>query len=278
MTAPRLRSTSTPRLLVVGSLLLAACHHQAPAPAPAPQQPAQARAPVAVAVTDGASLLRAMHDRYPAWYRTLTFVQKTTIYRPGGGELAQTWYEAASLPGNLRIDTDLASKSGTLYARDSIFRVSNGRLVAADTGLNELLVLGFDVYAQQPGRTAGQLRRLGYDLSVIHEDSWRGRPVYVVGAARGDTTTKQFWVDQGDLLFVRLLERGPRGHVDLRFDRYQRLGKGWLAMEVLQMVNGKPSLREEYSDPRADVALPETLFDPRQWGAAHWIKPSPARH
>lgn len=266
----------TPRLLVVGLLFFAACHRQPetrpPAPAtPRPQEPAK------VVVTDGSSLLRAMRERYPNWYRTLTFVQKTTLYRPSGGELNQTWYEAAALPGRLRIDTDLGAKSATVFARDSIFSVSGGKLVRADTGLNELLVLGFDVYAQDAARTAAQLRRLGFDLSRIREDTWRGKPVYVVGAARGDTLTKQFWVDKENLLFVRLLERSPRGPVDLRFDRYQKLGQGWIAMEVLQLVGGKPSLREVYTDPRADVSLPDGLFNARQWPTAHWAKPSPPR-
>ncbi len=259
-------------------LLVVACHRQPPAsaPAPTPAKPAPAR-PAPVAINSGTSLVRAMHDRYPDWYRTLTFVQKTTLYRPNGGEIAQTWYEAASLPGRLRIDTDLSAKSGTLFARDSIFAISGGKLVRADTGLNELLVLGFDVYTQSAARTEAQLRRLGFDLSRFHEGSWQGRPVYVVGATRGDTLTKQFWVDRENLLFVRLLERGPRGRVDLRFDQYERLGRGWIAMEVLQLVNGKPTLREEYSDPRADVALPEALFDPRQWTTTHWARPGRSR-
>lgn len=218
-----------------------------------------------------------MHDRYPSWYRTVTFVQKTTLYPAKGGEIVQTWYEAASLPGRLRIDTDLEAKSGTLFARDSIFGISGGKLVRADTGLNELLVLGFDVYTQSAARTEAQLRRLGFDLAKFHEASWQGHPVYVVGAARGDTLTKQFWVDRENLLFVRLLERGPRGHVDLRFNDYQQLGHGWIAMEVLQLVNGKPALREQYSDPHADVALPDALFDPRRWTTTHWAQPGRSR-
>jgi hypothetical protein len=269
------------RAIVAGALavilLLGACHRQPPAGAPPPApKPAPTR-PAPVAITSGATLVSAMRDRYPSWYRTLTFVQKTTLYRPNGGEIVQTWYEAASLPGRLRIDTDLAAKSGTLFAHDSIFAISGGKLVRADTGLNELLVLGFDVYTQSAARTEAQLRRLGFDLSRFHEGSWQGRPVYIVGAARGDTLSKQFWVDRENLLFVRLLERGPRGRVDLRFDRYERLGQGWIAMEVLQLVNGKPTLREEYTDPRADVPLPDALFDPRKWTATHWARPSRSR-
>jgi hypothetical protein len=188
----------------------------------------------------------------------------------------QTWYEAASLPGRLRIDTDLASKSGQLFAHDSIFSIANGRLVRGDAGLNELLMLGFDVYTQPSARTADQLRGLGFDLSKSHDDTWQGKPVLVVGAAAGDTATKQFWVDRDDLLFVRYIGPSARGRNDVRFDRYTRLGNGWIAMEVLQVVNGRPTLREQYSDVHIDVPLSEALFDPRQWATVrHWsAKPS----
>src|SRR6185369_16320132 len=128
----------------------------------------------------GEAVLRAMHDRYAGkWYRTLTFTQKTTSTLQSGGELVQTWYEAAQFPGKLRIDTDLKSKSGTLYARDSVFTFNAGKQVSADTGYNPLLVLGFDVYAQPTNRTISILRRLGYNLDLVHESVWLGKPVYV---------------------------------------------------------------------------------------------------
>ncbi len=50
---------------------------------------------------DGVELIGQMRERYLGkWYRTLTFVQKTTL--PDGK--VETWYEAAELPGKLRID------------------------------------------------------------------------------------------------------------------------------------------------------------------------------
>lgn len=280
MTVSPIRFSTTPRRLVVGLFVLfTACHKQAPAPAPSPA-PSRTRAPAPTreAIDNGNALLRAMRERYPNWYRTLTFVQRTTITPPSGGELVQTWYEAGELPGRLRIDTDLSTKSGTLFARDSIYSFSAGKLVRADSGLNALLVLGFDVYRQPAARTEAQLRRLGFKLGTIHEATWRGRPVYVVGATRGDSTTKQFWVDKQDLLFLRLLERGPQGHVDVRFEKYARVGQGWIAMQVVQLVNGKQRLIEEYSDVHVNVPLDADLFSPSDWASAeHWAKPTGAR-
>lgn len=277
------RLFSTPRRSVAGLLLLAACQPRssvAPTPAPAsgpPPESAPRVEPAPARALDGRAVLTAMHDRYPAWYRTLTFVQRTTIYRDNG-QLVQTWYEAAALPGRLRIDTDLGAKSGQLFAHDSIFSIANGRLSRADPGLNDLLVLGFDVYTQPVEQTARQLTGLGFDLTKTHDDTWQGKRVFVVGASAGDTTSKQFWVDRDDLLFVRYVGRSVRGHNDVRFDRYERIGSGWIAKEVVQIVNGRTTLREEYSDVRIEVPLSDALFDARQWSTAmHWYTKPPAR-
>lgn len=214
-----------------------------------------------------------MHDRYAdKWYRTLTFVQTTTLTR-GGGPIVQTWFETADLPGRLRIDTNLGTKSGAMYARDSVFSFADGKLVHADTGYNELLILGFDIYTQPAARTDAVLHHLGIDLSKIHEGTWRGEPVYVVGAERGDTLSKQFWVDRDKLLFVRLLEKTPRGYTDFRFNKYERAAGGWIATEVEQFVNGSRVLLEEYRDVKTNVPLPIKFFDPREWTTApHWSR------
>jgi hypothetical protein len=262
----------TPRRLVAGLLIfMGACHKAPPVakPAPAPVR----EPPKPVGITDGPSLIAAMRTRYPNWYRTLTFIQKTTVTGASGNEIVSTWYEAGTVPGRLRIDTDLASKSGTLFARDSVFAFNAGKLVRSDAGLNELLVLGFDVYRQPESKTEAQLRSRGFDLTRLHEGMWQGRTVYVVGAVRGDTTAKQFWIDKERLLFVRLIEGSPQGRADVRFEQYQPLGGGWIAAEVVQLVNGKRRLREEYSSIRADVPLSDALFDPAQWTTApHWAK------
>jgi hypothetical protein len=256
-------------------LVAAACHRR---PATTPSVPPATPAPRPVpAVTTGEAVVRAMHDRYAGkWYRTITFTQKTTVRLASGSEIVQNWYEAGLLPGRLRIDTDLRSKSGTLFARDSVYSFANGRLASADTGLNELLVLGFDVYAQSANRTISQLRRRGFDLDQVHESTWQGKPVYVVGAARGDTTSKQFWIDRDRLLFLRLIMRTRQGRSDFRFNQYVESGGGWVAVEVVQMTNGRRVLLEEYSDVRTNVPLSESLFDAKEWSTApHWSRTNP---
>jgi hypothetical protein len=223
----------------------------------------------APAIIDGAAVVRAMYARYAGkWYSTLIFSQTTTITRPTG-TLVQTWLEAGKLPGRLRIDTDSLGQTGVIYAGDSVYSFSAGKLAATRQGRNELLVLGFDVYAQPPEVTIAVLRGLGVDMSKMHRTTWEGRPVFVVGAAEGDWTSKQFWVDEERLLFVRLLQQtvlqtGPRND-DIRFQKYVQHGGGWVAEEVVMLSDGKPRLHEEYANVRVNVGLDEALFDPKKW-------------
>ena len=246
-------------------------------PAPKPPAPAPAKA-VAAAPASGTDVVRAMHDRYAgAWYRSLTFIQKSTIWLPSGGTLVQTWLEAGKIPGRLRIDTDSLRQGGVIYAGDSVFAFAGGHLARADTGMNDLLLLGFDVYMQPPEKTVAVLQRQGYNLSKLSHSTWEGRPVYVIGASAGDTTSKQFWIDEERLLFVRLVEprRTPSGtrRDDIRFQKYVRHGGGWVAEEVMMYRDGRPSLREEYASVRIDVPLLDALFDPKQWSTVeHWYR------
>ena len=57
---------------------------------------------------------------------------------------------------------------------------------------------------------------------------------------------------------------------ETQFNKYQKLGGGWIAPEVIFMVDGKVVTTEIYSDMRADVKLDPKLFDPQSWTTVHW--------
>jgi hypothetical protein len=222
---------------------------------------------------DGVEVISRMRERYLGkWYRTLTFVQKTTL--PDGK--VEKWYEAAELPGKLRIDiAPLEGKNTILFRNDSLYEFKAGKLTESTPLIHPLMVLGFDVYAQPLDKTVGQLRELGFDLSKVHEAEWEGRPAYVVGAAAGDTVARQFWIDQERLYFVRMLEPGkkdPAARVETQFNKYIAMGQGWLETEVRFMVNGETKMLEEYSDPKASVKLDPAIFDPSRWVAPGWVR------
>jgi hypothetical protein len=221
---------------------------------------------------DGVEVITRMRERYLGkWYRTLTFVQKTTL--PDGK--VETWYEAAELPGKLRIDiAPLAGKNTILFRNDTLYEFKGGKLTETKPLIHPLMVLGFDVYAQPLDKTIGQLRELGFDLSKVHQAEWQGRPAFVVGATAGDTVARQFWIDQERLYFVRMVEPGkkdPAARVETRFNKYIPMGQGWLETEVRFMVDGETKMLEEYSEPKASVKLDPAIFDPSRWVAPGWI-------
>lgn len=217
-------------------------------------------------------LIRAMHARYAdSWYRTLSFRQTVKRTRPDGTPVPdEVWAEWAELPGRLRIDLGAEySGNGVIYRDDSLYVFRDGRLAQSVADRNALLILGFDVYAQEPERTLAVLAEEGFELSRMRTDTWQGRPSFVVGADAGDERTRQFWVDQERLVFVRLvepLEQDTTRTTDIRFDEYEPLAGGWIAPLVVFLLDGREVMREEYFDIVANPPIPEGTFDPGRWG------------
>src|SRR5438132_14086165 len=59
----------------------------------------------AAKITTTDDLVQAMQKKYAkSWYKTATFVQKTTNIDKDGNKKFETWYEALSVHGSLRID------------------------------------------------------------------------------------------------------------------------------------------------------------------------------
>ena len=226
----------------------------------------------------GEALLRAMHDRYQSsWYQTITFTQKSTTYKPDGTSSVETWYEAARLPGKLRIDIGPAADgNGVVLADGEVTVFRGGKTTATRHSLNMLLVLGFDVYRQDAATTIQVVQAEGYDLSKIREDSWEGHPAYVVGADKGDLKSKQFWIAKDTLLFMRIIEparEDPAKLDDIHFTDYRPLAGAWVAARVEVYSEGKLVFSEDYSDIRANVRIEPAVFDPQRYNTTHWEKP-----
>ncbi len=228
-------------------------------------------------IKTGEDLLRAMHDRYKdSWYQTVTFTQKSTTYKEDGTSSAETWYEALAAPGKLRIDVGPAANgTGYIFDNGKLTIVKANKVAATRSDYNMLLVLGFDVYRQDAATTAKIAKDQGYDLSKLREDTWEGKPAYVVGADKDDLKSRQFWVAKDSLLFLRDIEPSPRNAAeveDIRFIHYQPLAGAWIAAGVEMYVNGKKVFSEDYSDIQANVKLPASVFDPEKFADTHWEK------
>lgn len=226
-------------------------------------------------VTNTNELIAAMQKKYgKSWYKTATFVQQTTNFQPDGTSKVETWYEAMSVPGSLRIDfTPTSGGNGILFTAGKIFVFKDGKVDTTRPFEHPLLILGFDLYRLPASDVTAKLQALNFDLSQFREDTWQGRAVYVVGAKVGDLHSPQFWIDQKNLYFVRMLRPSGKDGAqtqETQFNKYQKLGGGWMAPEVIFMVDGKVVTTEKYSEIRGDVPLDSKLFEPQFWTTVHW--------
>jgi len=224
----------------------------------------------ALDIKSGDELVAAMHKKYSSkWYKTLTFKQQTITHKADGTSETAIWYEALNAPGKLRIDFEPLDKhDGILFADGKLYSYREGKLANSRAFVHPLLVLGFDAYVQSPETTIAQLKGLGLDMTVFHEDTWQGQPAYVVGAKQGDLNTPQFWVTKKDLLFVRLIQLGGRDKKvvqETQFNKYVKAKGGWVAAEVLFYNAGKLVTSEEYSEIQAGMPLDANLWNPDSW-------------
>jgi outer membrane lipoprotein-sorting protein len=226
----------------------------------------------AQSIQNAEGLIKAMHDHYSnKWYKTLTFVQKTTQYRED--TTITTWYESFSFPGTMRIDQDSAGSIGIIISNDSLYLIREGKLSSSRHYVHSLLLLGFDVYFLPPLQTLAKLKGIGPDISIFREDTWQGRPAYVVGAKSGDLHSSQFWIDKERLYFVRMLEpAGATGKQtrETQFNKYVHLANGWIAAEVIFKVDDKILMTEEYSQIRPNPKLDSNHFDPDHFQSTRW--------
>lgn len=220
-------------------------------------------------------LIQAMQKKYAkSWYKTATFVQKTTNIDKDGNKKVETWYEAMSLPGSLRIDfTPIKDGNGILFTNSQIYTFKGGKVDVNRPYVHPLMILGFDIYRLPMTDAIEKLKGLKFDLSIEREDTWQGRTVYVVGARAGDLHSAQFWIDKKNLYFVRMIRPSGRDGAqtqETQFNKYQKLGGGWMSPEVIFVVDGKTVTTEEYSELRANMPLDPKLFDPQYFASVHW--------
>jgi len=124
-------------------------------------------------------LIAAMQSKYgKSWYKTATFVQETTNVQPDGTSKVETWYEAMSVPGSLRIDfTPPSAGNGILFTGGKIFVSKDGKIENTRPFEHPLLILGFDIYRLPAGEVTAKLQALKFDLAQFREDTWqRWRP------------------------------------------------------------------------------------------------------
>jgi hypothetical protein len=253
--------------LAAVAVATASCSRQTIAP------PATPATPAAPAITDGRSLVSAMRAKYGGeWFRTVSISQNNTLYNARGGETKSQWREQISVPGKLRIDyVPLTLRSGVLFDGSRIHTFDNGRAIDVQPGVHPLLLLMADVYVLPVERSAQLIDSLGFDLSTLRRDTWEGQSVYVVGAAAGDSTTSQFWVDSTRLVALRVIRKERSGTRDIvtdaRFSKFADFAGFPMHTELVQYRDGRLVFRGQYAEVRANEPIADAVFDPAKWGS-----------
>jgi hypothetical protein len=261
MTSRLVRST-----IVVGIALTAACSGgRRTASIPPVTKPA------APSITDGRSLLGAMRAKYDtSWYKTLSFTQNNTLYSSRGTTTTSQWRQRVAVPGKLRIDyLPLTSRSGVLFDGARVHTFDNGRAIDAQPGINAQLLLTADVYSLPLERSAKLLDSLGFDLTKLRRDTWESQGAYVVGAAAGDSTSSQFWIDSTRLVPLRIIQKQRQGSrdivTDVRYGKFTDFAGLPIATEVVQYRDGRLIFREQRVDVKLNDPMPDVTFDASKW-------------
>jgi hypothetical protein len=218
----------------------------------------------------GQDVVARMHDRWQGkWFRTFTFVQRTTFPdRP-----AQTWYETIQNPGRLRIDFGpIDSMNTAIIKNDSVYQFKRGQPAGNHPSPNTLGIVLSDVYAQPVAETTAQLERHGVSLSKLRADTLRGQRVWVIGAAAGDSTSPQLLGRSAAPPAPPIHESGPGGKTLVGDVLRRAPGAIPVETEMVFRENGKEIQREQHTQLTFDTELDPSVFETGEWERPGWIR------
>ena len=229
------------------------------------QQPASAQ-------PTGRDIVKKMHDRYAGkWYPSFTFSQTTEVYRNDSLKSTQTWYEFIRFPERFRMDFGSADSGNVaIFRRDSCYRFRSFQLRSTTINNNEGLIFllgGMFFYPLDQNYTI--FDSLHYDLNKGHEDVWKGEPVYVIGAAKGEDGVNQLWIQRQNLYPVRMIKVDGQSRLEALFEDWKAMGGGWLETKCSFYFNGKLAQVETYHDYKVNTDIDDRIFDPANLVRSH---------
>jgi hypothetical protein len=262
-------------MALLGATLLSACsgaggpqtepspEPAAPSAEPGPSSPARADA----TPRNGLEVVGAMRRAHPAGPLTaITFTatvreprQDTTRVRSATG--------VVSFPGKYRL-AYWSSRSGVIRDRERLAVFDAGKRVATSNRVDIAQLLAYDVFAQKIDATIMWLDIARVRLGLLRRDRWDGRDVWVVGAAAGDTTSAQFWVDADRWRVLRVIQRDPRRpaeRLDIRFHDFDDVMRVPLPTRIVTVRDGRVVQEQTLSALTANPSIPSRAFDLQRW-------------
>jgi len=209
-------------------------------------------------------VLQGMYKRYHNnWHKSLTFNQTTDRYRNDSLIKKSTWYETIVYPDLLRIDFDsVKSSTGIIFRHDSTYVFRKNKVVRSSKDENELIFFLGGMYAMPFDKVLSHFADLHYDLSKFHTSTWKGKPVYVLGAASDDEKVNQLWIDQEKQVAVRFIKYDNNTKEEGLFEQQIPLKKAWSETKCSFYINNKILQVETYHDVVADAPVDMRIFEP----------------
>jgi hypothetical protein len=211
--------------------------------------------------------LRMMYDRYAGkWYHTFTFKQTTEIYRNDSLKRTETWYENIKFPNDFRIDFgNPDSGNAVIFKNDSSYLFRKFKKAGVRPNDDDLLFLLGGMYFYPFDQVIAKMKLFGYDLDKYHEDTWRGIPVFVIGAGKGEDSLNQIWIEKENFSPVRLVKYENNTKEEALFEKHVKLGGGFTETLVYFYINDKLIQAEKYHDLKGDVEIDDAIFDPENF-------------
>ena len=214
------------------------------------------------------TLLQKMYARYHGkWHSGLLFNKTTERYRNDSLIKSETWYERIAYPDMLRIDIGgRKSGNGIIFRKDSTYVFNNNKITRSLKNENELIFFLGGLYFVPFDDILAHFKALHYDLSKFHSSTWKGKPVYVIGADKDDDKVNQLWIDQDKLVAVRFVKYDDNTKEEGLFEDQIAVKNAWSETKCSFYVNDKILQVEKYNEIIPVDSLDKNIFDPNRIG------------
>jgi hypothetical protein len=209
-------------------------------------------------------VLTSMYKKYHGtWHKSLKFTQTTERFRNDSLINTSTWYETIVYPDLLRIDIgSVNSPNGILFRHDSTYVFRASKIVRGEKNENELIFFLGGMYFKTFDQVLAHFAELHYDLSKFRASTWKGKPVYVLGADKDDDKVNQLWIDQEKLVAVRFLKYEKDTKEEGTFEQQVPVKNAWSETKCSFYFNDKLLQTETYRDLKADEPIDMKIFEP----------------
>jgi hypothetical protein len=196
-----------------------------------------------------------------------------TLEKPADTENPPVQPAGIQLKESLRyVFSDAFRSDSVSNDNQRVFVFSKGQTLSVIDGvISSVGETRFDLYKdlllyRSRERLCERLTQLGIDVAISSLGKFENHLAFVVGAEYPDDTRPQVWVEMKTFQPLRMLIPGSSsfdkaGFLEIRYSRWQEIGKIWYPMRIEFMQDGKLVRAIEVSDYQIDPHFAKDEFD-----------------